>query len=359
LHSNIQIGEDLAKVFAMSSASAIRLRIESALANKIPSALTPVAKMVRPVVSSGIEPLDAVLRGGFPVGALSEVTGPECSGRTSLAHSFVARVIESGKVAAWIDVSDTFDSASAAAAGIDLRRLLWVRCGVREISGPEQIREFTLPDAYLIPAMPKRGVHGGGCGTHPRHEAKGLSHAVSGLLQAEPLDPRCVEPQRKARPAQVTYVPNLQPVVSPSRRSSALSPYQRIEQGLKSADLILQSGGFGAIVVDLGSVAPEFISRVEFGTWHRYRVAAERTQSSIVLLTQYVCAKSSAELLLRLHPAEMLREETTVFSGTRPKAEVARHRFQERESNVLSIRKAPQNVNVACWQNRATWAGQR
>jgi recombination protein RecA len=115
----------------MSSASAIRLRVESALANKIPSALTPVAKMVRPVVSSGIEPLDAVLRGGFPVGALSEVTGRECSGRTSLAHSFVARVIENGKVAAWIDVSDTFDPASAAAAGIDLRRLLWVLRGKR------------------------------------------------------------------------------------------------------------------------------------------------------------------------------------------------------------------------------------
>jgi len=232
-------------------------------------------------------------------------------------------------------------------------------CGVRDISDPEQIREFTLPDAYLIPAMPKRGVHGGGCGTHPRHEAKGLSHAVSGLLQAEPLDPRCVEPQRKARPAQVTYAPNLQPIVSPSRRSSALSPYQRIEQGLKSADLILQSGGFGAIVVDLGSVAPEFVSRVELGTWHRYRVAAERTQSSIVLLTQYVCAKSSAELLLRLHPAEMLREETTVFSGTQPRAEIARHRFQERGSNVLSIPKPPQNVNVARRRNRAVWAGQR
>jgi recombination protein RecA len=132
-----------------------------------------------------------------------------------------------------------------------------------------------------------------------------------------------------------------------------------IEQGLKSADLILQAGGFGAIVLDLGSIAPEFVSRVELGTWHRYRVAAERTQSSIVLLTQYVCAKSSAELLLRLHTPRMLREETTVFSGTEPKAEVARHRFQERGSNILSIRKPPQNVTTACWHNRATWAGQR
>ena len=198
----------------MPSASAIRVQVESALAHKIPAALTPVAKMVRPVVPSGIEPLDAVLQGGFPVGAVSEVIGPECSGRTSLAHSFVARVIESGKVAAWIDVSDTFDAASAAAAGIDLRRLLWVRCGVTELSLPEHVREFTLPDTYLIPSTPKRGLHGGGCGTHPRQEAKALSNAVSGLLQADLLSPRCAESQRKARPAQITYAPVSQHVVS-------------------------------------------------------------------------------------------------------------------------------------------------
>jgi recombination protein RecA len=343
----------------MPSASAVRLQVEGALANKIPSALTPVARMVRPVVSSGIETLDAVLNGGFPVGTMSEITGPECSGRTSLAHSFVARVIEGGKVAAWIDVSDTFDAASAAAAGIDLRRLLWVRCGVIETPQTEQVREFVLPNAYLIPATPKKGLHGGGCGTHPRSEAKGLSSAVSGLLQTEPLSPRCAEAQREARPTQVTYASVSQSVVSPTQRRSALNPYQRIEQGLKSADLILQAGGFGAVVLDLGSIAPEFVSRVDLATWHRYRVAAERTQSSIVLLTQYVCAKSSAELLLRLHPAAMLREEATVFSGTQPKAEVARHRFQERESNVLPIRKPPQRANTTCWRNRATWVGQR
>ncbi len=195
----------------ISSASAIRIQVESGLAHKIPSALTPVARMARPVIASGIESLDVLLKGGFPVGAVSEVTGPECSGRTSLAHSFVARVIGSGKVAAWIDVSDTFDPPSAAAAGIDLKRLLWVRCGVTNISSPEQIREFSLQNAYLIPATPKKGIHGGGCGTHPRHEAKGLSHAVSGLLQGEALVPRCAEPQHKARPTQETYAPSLNP----------------------------------------------------------------------------------------------------------------------------------------------------
>jgi RecA/RadA recombinase len=73
--------------------SSIRLQVESALAQKIPSALTPQAKMVRPVIETGIQPLDDLLPGGLPVGAVSELTGPECSGRTSIALSFLARII--------------------------------------------------------------------------------------------------------------------------------------------------------------------------------------------------------------------------------------------------------------------------
>src|ERR1700759_615140 len=113
----------------MPNASAIRFQIESALARKIPSALTPQPKMVRPVIETGIEPLDDLLHGGLPVGAVSELAGPECSGRTSVALSFLARITEANKVCAWIDVSNTLDPVSAAAVGVNLKKLLWVRCG--------------------------------------------------------------------------------------------------------------------------------------------------------------------------------------------------------------------------------------
>jgi recombination protein RecA len=116
----------------MSTASALRLQIESALARKIPSALTPQPKMVRPMAPTGIEQLDDLLRGGLPVGALSELTGPEPSGRTSIALSFLARITQANKVCAWVDGSNAFDPASAAALGVQLKKLLWVRCGVRE-----------------------------------------------------------------------------------------------------------------------------------------------------------------------------------------------------------------------------------
>ena len=51
----------------MTAASALRLQIESTLAQRIPSALTPAPKMIRPVAATGIESLDDVLGGGLPI----------------------------------------------------------------------------------------------------------------------------------------------------------------------------------------------------------------------------------------------------------------------------------------------------
>jgi hypothetical protein len=67
------------------------------------------------------------LGGGFPYGRLSEICGAPSSGRTSLALSLLAETLERGVLAAWIDLADAFDPASAVAAGSDLEHLLWVR----------------------------------------------------------------------------------------------------------------------------------------------------------------------------------------------------------------------------------------
>jgi KaiC/GvpD/RAD55 family RecA-like ATPase len=76
---------------------------------------------------TGLPALDARLGGGFPYGRLSEICGAPSSGRTSLALSLLAETLERGVLAAWIDLADAFDPASAEAAGSDLDRLLWVR----------------------------------------------------------------------------------------------------------------------------------------------------------------------------------------------------------------------------------------
>ena len=80
------------------------------------------------MASSGISNVDT-LTGGLPRGCLTEVCGLESSGRTSLMLAALAAATRREEICTLIDVSDTFDPHSAAAAGVILERLLWVRCG--------------------------------------------------------------------------------------------------------------------------------------------------------------------------------------------------------------------------------------
>lgn len=72
--------------------------------------------------------LNALTR-GLPRGAISEIAGPDGSGRTALACSALAAATANLEICAYVDASDSFDPSSAAAAGIALDRLVWVRCG--------------------------------------------------------------------------------------------------------------------------------------------------------------------------------------------------------------------------------------
>jgi hypothetical protein len=127
-----------------------------------------------------------------------------------------------------------------------------------------------------------------------------------------------------------------------------------MDQALRAMDLLMQAGGFGAIVLDLGSVAPEHVSRIPLATWFRYRAAAERTQTCVVLLTQYPCAKSSAELVLRMEKGVIRTQGGRVMTGFERRVEVVRRRFED--SNVVAMKKPPQRAGVGVWESRPTWA---
>ncbi|MDR3377761.1 MAG: hypothetical protein P4M10_03680, partial [Verrucomicrobiae bacterium] len=111
----------------MSAASALRLQIESSLERRFPAALSPLPRTYRETAPTRIPAIDRLLDGGLPIGAISEITGPASSGRTSLALAFLAACTHEDRVCAWVDLSDAFDSESAAANGVALRQLLWVR----------------------------------------------------------------------------------------------------------------------------------------------------------------------------------------------------------------------------------------
>jgi recombination protein RecA len=66
--------------------------------------------------------------GEIPRGALTEIAGPVSSGRTSLLYSLLATVSSKQESCTLLDVADTFDPESAAAAGVRLSQILWVRC---------------------------------------------------------------------------------------------------------------------------------------------------------------------------------------------------------------------------------------
>lgn len=78
-------------------------------------------------IPSGYGEIDELLGGGFPRGRLSEITGPACSGRTSLALALLATTTRCGQIAAVVDGVDAFDPLSAETAGVDLDCVLWAR----------------------------------------------------------------------------------------------------------------------------------------------------------------------------------------------------------------------------------------
>jgi recA bacterial DNA recombination protein len=110
-----------------------RADLESLLrARQLDRTLTTALPPVDPrddsaVAPSGVTPLDAQLGGGFPRGQLSELVGPRSAGRASIVLQMMAVATARGELVALVDALDMLDVASAAAAGVLLPQLLWVR----------------------------------------------------------------------------------------------------------------------------------------------------------------------------------------------------------------------------------------
>ena len=104
-----------------------KAEIESNIAIRFGDAFRIHEKTAPETLATGIAEVDA-LTGGIPRGALSEIFGPRSSGRTSLLYSALTTATAHDEICALIDTNDVFSPAAAATAGIDLERLLWVRC---------------------------------------------------------------------------------------------------------------------------------------------------------------------------------------------------------------------------------------
>jgi hypothetical protein len=186
--------------------------------------VTPASQLaVRPaaeMVSSGIAAMDA-LTGGLPRGCLTEICGPASSGRTTSLLAALAAATRRGECCVLVDASDALDPRSAADAGIELDRLLWVRCGEN-------------------------------------------------------------------------------------------SPEKSLEQLLRATDLLLESGGFGLIALDLGDLPPQVARRIPLTTWFRFRRAVEHTPTVLLAVERQSIAGSCSSLLIKLGLIKLTSSEDRI-----------------------------------------------
>ena len=206
--------------------------------------ITPASRLhIRPapeMISSGVPAIDA-LTGGLPRGCLTEICGPASSGRTTLLLAALAAATRRGEFCVVIDASDALDPHSAAAAGVELDRLLWVRCGE---SSPQR---------------------------HPSTSLRACSEPAEGASSDT----------EKTNPIQA-------------------QSEKRLEQVLRATDLLLESGGFGLIVLDLADLPPQAARRFPLTTWFRFRRAVENKPTILLAIEQHPIAGSCSSLLLQL-----------------------------------------------------------
>jgi RecA/RadA recombinase len=110
-------------------ASATLTRLESLLAaRRLDSTLARKdAEAGATLVTTGITSLDTSLGGGWRRGEISEVLGQVSSGRASVLCATLAAATARGELVALVDTFDRVDPVTAAATGLDLSRVLWVR----------------------------------------------------------------------------------------------------------------------------------------------------------------------------------------------------------------------------------------
>ena len=95
-------------------------RLDSTLARKD-------ADTAATLITTGISSLDTSLGGGWRRGEISEILGGPSSGRASMLCATLAAATARGELVALVDTFDRVDPLTAAATGLDLSRVLWVR----------------------------------------------------------------------------------------------------------------------------------------------------------------------------------------------------------------------------------------
>jgi hypothetical protein len=100
---------------------------------------------------------------------------------------------------------------------------------------------------------------------------------------------------------------------------------RKIERAFKAADLLLQSGGFGLVILDLADISTKDVRRIISSWWFRFRRAIENTPTVMVVIAQASCVGSRASQALEMRrEAEVWTEagNTSAFPSGTKKADI-------------------------------------
>ena len=353
--------------------------------------------------ATGIAEVDVLLGGGFPRGSLVELCGRGSSGRTSLYLALLAQATGQQQACALVDVSDSLDPMSMAATGVDLARLLWVRCGSDEVKACDQVEQpsvtppsqrigrTTRRDDMLLPRQAREAQRAGFAWQHPRYQMRGVENSIPSLVRdgkariddtgiqevqtavpplagtmpaglvagwaEEQVEPDRQFPRRGGNVRCRRHFPRRQfQNTAPARAGITpwpfAKPWKRLEQALKTTDLLLHSGGWGVVVLDLGNISWVDARRIPMSTWFRFQRIVENTPTILLLLGEEPCAKGCASLALRccrkrekwgLAASSKVRNVST-FQGFEVEGELVRSRTLE-------------PAGSARWDTHSLWSG--
>ena len=102
----------------------------------------------------------------------------------------------------------------------------------------------------------------------------------------------------------------------------------KLEHAFKAADLLLQGGGFGLVVLDLGDVPAPEARRIISSWWYRFRRVVENKPTVLVVIAADSCVRSCAALTM-----EIGRESAAWVSVSAPATSQAMS-FNGRSSGV-------------------------
>ena len=267
------------------------------------ASITPASRLeLRPapeMVTSGIPALDA-LTGGLPRGCLTEICGPASSGRTSVMLAALAAATRRGEYCAVIDASDALDPHSLAATGIDLDRLLWVRC---DENSPRRHPSTSLRAGFDTEKTNEKRI---GKDTASVFEPALSERSDRRVPYSACTDAALAAELRQFHLQEYSFKQIETDQIFKARTDNSYRNSQnqksehRLEQVLRTTDLLLESGGFGLIILDLADVPNEAARRIPLTTWFRFRRAVEHKLTILLAIEQQPIAGSCSSLLLQL-----------------------------------------------------------